>query len=276
MVRLPRQISLPFAGATQSLQLLTPRLEVRHVVVRIADLPTALDGFSMAQTSDLHVGDGRWRPFRMGEVVTALRAEHPDVVVDTGDFVVGSPSASEVARIGARFVLDGRQSGSGPMNLAVLGNHDFYAGDDGVRELALALEAAGILVLINRTEVIPHAGSGVSFVGLAPEAPGMESAVRQLERMPRPRIVLLHEPDTAEQVPPGSADLILAGHTHGGQIALPGLTRWTVRHFSGSRYVGGRYYVNGNRVYVNRGLGCTGLPVRFRAAPELTIIRLAR
>ena len=73
-----------------------------------------------------------------------------------------------------------------------------------------------------------------------------------------------------------AVDLVLAGHSHGGQIAIPGLTRRIVHLFNGSRYVDGFYMVNGNRVYVNRGLGATGLPVRFRAAPELTILQLVR
>jgi predicted MPP superfamily phosphohydrolase len=160
--------------------------------------------------------------------------------------------------------------------LVVFGNHDFYAGDEVVAQLAAALEARGVNVLNNRATCVERDGSGVSFVGLAPEAPGFEDALRVVEESPRSTVVLLHDPDTAELVPWGAADLVLAGHTHGAQIALPGLKRWTVRHFSGSHYVSGLCRINGNPVYVNRGLGYTGLPIRFRANPELTIVRLER
>jgi predicted MPP superfamily phosphohydrolase len=77
-------------------------------------------------------------------------------------------------------------------------------------------------------------------------------------------------------LPAEVADLILSGHTHGGQVALPGLAGPTVRLLTGSRYVDGMYDVNGSPVYINRGLGCVGLPVRFRANPEVTLITLSR
>jgi predicted MPP superfamily phosphohydrolase len=198
------------------------------------------------------------------------------VIVDTGDFMVGLPPVEKVAAAAARLVPNWPPQVRGLTRLAVVGNHDYYAGDDAVAELESALESLGVRVLRNRAACVPRGDVGISFFGLTPEAPGADEVVTMLERAPHPRIVLVHEPDEAERLPPGSADLVLSGHTHGGQIALPGLTRWTVRHFNGSRYVHGMYHINRNRVYVNRGLGCTGLPFRFRAAPELTIIRLLR
>jgi predicted MPP superfamily phosphohydrolase len=248
--------------------------------MRVRNLPAALDGFTIAQTSDLHVGEGSWGPFCVDDVTGVLEAEQPDAVVDTGDFVVGSPPSDKVAEVYGRFVVDGNGLGrielNGTINLTILGNHDYYAGTGAVAELAAALRGTGAKVLTNEVACVSRDGVAVSFVGLVPEAEGFDEAVRMLEDVPRPRVALLHDPDVAEQLPPGAADLVLAGHTHGGQIALPGLEGWAVRHFNGSHYVAGLYQINGNTVYVNRGLGCTGLPIRFRAAPELTIIYFAR
>ena len=131
-------------------------------------------------------------------------------------------------------------------------------------------------LIVNDVRVIEWRGGPISVAGLTEDAPGIEQALSRLKTSPRPRLVLVHEPEVAERIPTAAADLILAGHTHGGQITLPFLERAIVRRFSGSRYVEGLYTINGNPVYVNRGLGCTGMPLRFRAAPEVAFIRLSR
>jgi predicted MPP superfamily phosphohydrolase len=137
----------------------------------------------------------------------------------------------------------------------------------------------GVSVCVNEAVCIHRAGVGVSFVGISgdgPEAIDFYRGVAALQAASRPRVALIHEPDLAWLLPPGSADVILSGHTHGGQIALPLLQPLIVRHFTGSHFIEGRYTVNGMPLYVNRGLGFTGLPIRFRSAPELTFVRLAR
>lgn len=145
-----------------------------------------------------------------------------------------------------------------------------------VHALRKALTDEGIGLLNNETVEHTHRGTAISIVGLVEYETGFEDGLQGLLRSPRPRIVLVHEPEVAECLPPHSADLVLAGHTHGGQIAVPFLTRWIVRRGCGSKYVAGHYQINGNPLYINRGLGCTGYPVRIRAAPELTIFRLVR
>lgn len=275
-MRLPRQICLPFASLIQSVPMLKPDLELRRLAVRIRDLPPALDGFRIAQISDLHVGLGDWMPFHADRVVDAIQSERPDVIVDTGDFMVGEPPIGKVASTAARFLPSWPSQVRGPTNLVILGNHDYYAGPEIVLALETALESLDIRVLRNQGACVEKGDAGLSIFGLTPQASGADEVANMLAMAPRPRIVLVHDPDDAEMLPPGSVDLVLSGHTHGGQIALPGLREWAVRHFNGSRYVQGMYHINGNRVYVNRGLGCTGLPVRFRAAPELTIIQLSR
>jgi len=87
---------------------------------------------------------------------------------------------------------------------------------------------------------------------------------------------LVHVPDLVEKIPRGAADLVLAGHTHGGQFTLPFLEQHIVRYGCGSNYVDGLNTINDMPVYINRGLGYTGFPVRFRARPEVALVRLVR
>lgn len=248
-----------------------PSLDVARVSVRIRDLPPALDGFTMAQISDLHVGDEHWGPEHLNEVAAALHDLNPDIVVNTGDFLEGEPPLPRVRDVVKRLMLPGESR-----NFAVLGNHDYVAGEEMVADLKAALGDLGVRVLENDLTCLRRDGAGLSLAGLSTEAPGWDQALQRLVSSDRPRVVMIHIPDCAEQLPDSSADLILSGHTHGGQIAIPGLEKVTVRSMCGSNFVEGMYEVGGSPLYVNRGLGCVGLPARFRANPELTILTLVR
>lgn len=244
----------------------------------IPDLPPALNGFRIGQISDLHLGQGTWRPIHVQDAVDVLRAEDPDVVVNTGDYMQGDPSLEFLLPAAARFVLPNWPAHSGPRNIAILGNHDYFPGVDVAAKLADGLRTLDVTMLLNEGTCVSRDGAGISFVGLSAEEGYAEfdRGLQVLAAAARPRVALIHNPDLAELLPPGSADLVLCGHTHGGQIVMPGLRRWTVRHFCGSHFTEGLYEMNGMPVYINRGLGCSGLPFRFRAAPEVTFIRLVR
>ena len=258
-----------FAGVAQRFPV--PSLEVNHVTVPVRDLPEALDGFTMAQVSDIHVGDGDWGPQHLQEASDVIRHQNPDIVVNTGDFLDREPPLGRVRSITSLLTISGENR-----NFAVLGNHDYSAGEEIVTRLKRELQEAGIRVLENEL-VCVHAGEiCVTLAGLETEAPGWGAAVAKLGESGRPRVVLMHVPDCAERLPAGIADLILTGHTHGGQIAFPGREKQTVQSMCGSTFVDGMYHVNGSAVYVNRGLGCVGLPMRFRANPEVTFLTLSR
>ena len=250
--------------------LLLPPLGITRLEVHVEGLAVELDGFTIAHISDLHVGKGVWGPEHAEEASRRIQSEAPDVVVNTGDFLEGTPPWSRVEEEMHLFAAPATDAHS---NLAILGNHDYVAGESAVEILKVHLEGCGIDVLENRSICVK---SGVSFIGITDEVDGFERGVEELLAAGRPRVGLIHMPDLAERLPPRSADLLLAGHTHGGQITVPFLEGYIVRTFCGSRYVEGRYEVNGNLLFVNRGLGCVGLPLRIRAAPELTFISLQR
>jgi hypothetical protein len=236
-----------------------------------------MEGFTIAQVSDLHVGAAtHWVPRWAGEAAEAVRRASVDVVVNTGDFYWKQPPAAKARAYAVKFMLHKRGVASRAVNLAILGNHDYYAPVQLRNELVHELEESGINVLTNEAVCVPRGSDGISFVGLTDEEDSFERGIHVLQSCSRPRVALVHKPDLAEKLPRGAADLVLAGHTHGGQFTLPGLEKTIVRHGCGSNYVEGLYTINDMPVYVNRGLGCTGLPVRFRARPEVTLIRLHR
>jgi predicted MPP superfamily phosphohydrolase len=249
---------------------------VRWIDITIPGLPVALDGFTIAQISDLHVGPGNWTPMRVEEATEAIRAETPAVVVNTGDYLQGDAPLEKVMAVVDGFLIEPQEGTSGPVNLAILGNHDYFEGDELAGLLAARLRQQGVTVLANEMARVNRHGESVTIAGLSQQEPGLEDAVQKLRRAEPPRIALVHDADVAEFLPEGTAELVLAGHTHGGQITLPLLQPFIVKYFNGSKYIHGAYRINGNRVYVNRGLGCTGLPVRFRAPPELTFFRLSQ
>ncbi|MGH2447810.1 MAG: metallophosphoesterase [Chloroflexota bacterium] len=261
---------LPALGHAITSHLTERRLLVTNIELTLPDVAAPLKGFTMAQLSDLHAGRNRWRPVHLNRAMAVIREAHPDVLVVTGDFLYRDPPLAELDDVfGALQSL--------PMpRIVMLGNHDYYAGAEKACALSRALEAGGCRVLVNEREDVKRNGATVSFVALSDDAlaANFEGGVARLMSSPHPRVALIHEPELAERMPSAAADLVLAGHTHGGQIDLPGLTHWIVRHFCGSNYIAGEYLVNGNRMYVNRGLGCVGVPFRFRAAPELTLVRL--
>jgi predicted MPP superfamily phosphohydrolase len=259
------------AATVIALRVPSPTLDVKRITFRLPVLPASLEGFTIAQVSDLHVGPGDWGPEHLDEAAAVLRREDPDIVVNTGDFLDEQPPLERVRELSARLTLPG-----GRRNFAVLGNHDYVAGHDVAEALKAELECAGIRVLENELICVRRGDAGITLGGLTTESPGWDRAAERLRESDGPRVVLIHKPDCARRLPAGAASLILAGHTHGGQITVPGLEPLIVRAFCGSRFVEGMYDVNGSPMYVNRGLGCVGLPMRFRANPELTFITLAR
>jgi predicted MPP superfamily phosphohydrolase len=237
--------------------------EVREIVVRIAGLPKALDGYVIAQISDVHAGLFVGER-ELHEGVELLRRVRPDILVATGDLVDFDPRQAPAL---ARALQD-----AAPRDgvFAILGNHDYYAGHVPVSE---ALRAAGITLLVNESRMIrPRDGGGFALVGLddmwSPRhggaGPDLATATASLPR-DAARILLAHQP-AAFELTAGEVALQLSGHTHGGQIQ-PG-------HLFIRGPVAGRYDRDGSILYVNRGFGVAGPPVRLGVPPEITKVVL--
>jgi predicted MPP superfamily phosphohydrolase len=236
--------------------------EMTEVPVRIAGLPRALDGYVIAQISDVHAGDHLDARMMEGGFDLVRRAR-PDLIVVTGDLVDFDAScapaiARRIADLPARDGIT-----------AIFGNHDYYAGAE---EVGAAIRAAGIDLLVNDGKLVrAKDGGGFALLGVDDRwakrygrpGPLLDRAIRSV-RSEAPRVLLSHQPLTVDDWP-GRVALQLSGHTHGGQIN-PGF-RPTELFL---RYVAGLYQVGATSLYVNRGFGTVGPPSRIGAPPEVT------
>ncbi|MEO6923398.1 MAG: metallophosphoesterase [Bryocella sp.] len=250
-------------------------LEVTHCTVELARLPRALDGLRIAQLSDVHY-EQFTQPSFIREAVAEVNRQAPDLMVLTGDYVSEGPRA---ASFGAQSsypcadILSGIQCAQ---RWCVLGNHDVSVGAATVMD---ALHLHGLPVLQNRHVPFERDGArlwiaGVKNVSLSD--PDMDLAVpRGLGSAREPVILLAHEPDYAGTVMRhGGVDLMLSGHTHGGQIRLPMVGALYTPPL-GRDYIEGHFQLeNGLQLYVNRGIGTSGVPFRVYCRPELTMITL--
>jgi predicted MPP superfamily phosphohydrolase len=248
-------------------------LAVSEVRVPVRGLPPALAGFRIVQLSDLHIG----AYLELDELrahVAQVNALAPDLVCLTGDLV---DRAETCAR--AFPVLGGLRARHGV--LVTLGNHDFYAGADAVT--AALRRATDFTVLRNQRTAIRVGDATLAVVGVDdlgldwargvpahPALPGLVAAVPD----DAPLLVLTHRPDCFPQAARLGAALVLAGHTHGGQLALPGgARRRNLAEFI-TRFPRGVYRHGTATLYVNRGLGFTGQPVRLFTPREIAVLEL--
>jgi uncharacterized protein len=242
------------------------RCEVRTTRVELPVLPAGASPLTLGYASDFHAG-GTTDPRLIAAAVAALRAAAPDVLLLGGDFVThdagaAGPLAAELAAVPAP---SGR--------FAVLGNHDWWAGAGAV---ARALEAAGLSVLTNRNARLPPPHDGIWICGLDDHWSGRPDAAAALRGADGVRIVLMHAPSGLLDLGRERFDVALCGHTHGGQVALPGGTPLVVPHGALSRrYARGQFSLEpGRSLVVSVGIGCVVLPLRIFAPPEIVVCRL--
>jgi predicted MPP superfamily phosphohydrolase len=252
------------------------RLRVQHCVVPVVvdGLSSELSGLRIVQLSDLHIGNGL-EGAELAALVRRANELEPDLIVLTGDLFDFDPSALED---GAR-ILSGLRAPLGVF--VVLGNHDLYTGAERVAG-ALAAFAPELVLLGGRLERLateaPLYLAGVDDPGEDWTARGIHLEVLERIASPLPEdgpaLLLAHRPDVFTQAARLGFALVIAGHTHGGQIALP---KW-LGHLSLARlmsdYGRGLYRRGASQLYVNRGAGFAGPPIRLNAPREITTLEL--
>jgi uncharacterized protein len=266
----------PFVAAGYGLFYERQDVEVVRHRVRLARLPKTFDGFRIAQLSDIHIG-----PFSTAgyirRCVAITNGLKPDLIVLTGDYIAWDPSRErEVVR-----ELAGLRAPQGVFGC--MGNHET---ESNTEDYAASLFAEqGIHILRQQRAPIQLASETVNLMGIddprgETEAEWMRDIYRRLHKglvMPgKVNILLAHEPsvfvfDRAAEL---GIDLMLAGHTHGGQLALETVHRGFNLSRLLYRYTGGWYENRGTKLYVNRGIGTTGFPIRLGARPEITVLEL--
>lgn len=236
-----------------------------RVEIRLARLPAAFDGLTVAHLSDIHFG-----PFLDGDFVSRCVAIvnelNPDLIALTGDFTFGAkhyaePCAEALTPLRARVGT-----------YAVLGNHDHY---NSAGRIARALRRVGVNVLIDERERLERRGEKLWLLGVDDLAYGKTDLAQLMRDVPpdESRITLSHNPEFLNVfISRGQhTDLMLSGHTHGGQIRFPLLG---APHIATQPYIMGLYRRGPMQLYTTRGIGTVGPPVRFNCPPEIVLYTL--
>ena len=247
------------------------RLVVNQVTINLPGWPSSFAGLKVAIVSDLHVGSPHVDVNKLQQVISTINGQNPDLVLIAGDFVIQDV-------VGGNFVepeviagkLKDLRARWGVF--AVLGNHDWWYDGDRVMR---ALNGVGIRVLENDVARIQQDGQSLWVVGLADmwtRQPDIEGTLQKVSD-DSPVILLTHNPDIFPRIP-ARVTLTVAGHTHGGQVNLPIIGRRIVPSDYGERYAIGHIEEANHHLFVTPGIGTSIIPVRFRVAPEISILTL--
>jgi uncharacterized protein len=241
------------------------RADLPRIDVPVAGLHPAFDGYTIAFLSDIHAG-----PYLGADVLsplfTRVKKERPDLVVLGGDLVnYDADEAEEV--VAAMKHLDSKDG-----ILSVPGNHDHYSGD--LPRVIRMLEKAGAQTLLNDATSITRRGEPLAILGVDDGGAGSFDLARALERSPAAatRILLSHTPDALPLAARAGIDLVVSGHTHGGQLRAPKV-RPLSTHTKG-RYVDGFYRRGDTTAFVGRGVGVVCFPLRVFCPPHVPLLVL--
>ncbi len=246
-------------------------LRVRHVEVASAAWPTSMPPLKVAVIADLHAGAPHIDVTKLDEVVAAANEMQPDVIILLGDYVVQgvlfgsfvSPEivAERLSRLRAKRGV-----------FAVLGNHDWWL--DGPR-VTRALQANGMTVLENEAAPLAVPGGLLWIAGIADDTTRTPEVVRTVAPLPigEPILLITHDPAVFEDVT-DRVMLTLAGHTHGGQVYLPGIGPLIVPGRAPRRHAYGLIREKGRTMFVTAGVGSSIIPVRFNMPPEIVSLTI--
>jgi len=266
----------PFVAGTYGLFYGRLNLETAHQRIRLGRLPKAFEGFRIVQLSDLHIS-----PFMSAEeirryVVIANQLKG-DLVVLTGDFLTWD-HAAEGAVVQALSAL------KAPFGVfGCLGNHEIYT--ETQESITRLFATEGIHILRQARMPLQTGGEALNLIGVdfqgnhdGPDWP-QSAYLRGVDRLMMPdtaNILLSHNPNSFARAAELGIDFTLAGHTHGGQLSLEFLHRGLCLSRFQTPYVSGWYEKTGSQIYVNRGIGTIGFPIRLGARPEITVFELTR
>jgi predicted MPP superfamily phosphohydrolase len=243
------------------------RFRLFEAPLAVPGWPPALDGLRVALIGDLHAGAPWVDLARVRAVVEAVLEAEPDLVLLLGDHVADVAFGTHVEPGAVAAELAGLLRGEAPV-LGVLGNHDWYAGGWRMRA---AFEQAGLPVLEEQAVSVLDGRLWVAGVGdLWERTPSVPGALAHVPPG-SPVLLMTHNPDVVADVP-ASVQLVVAGHTHGGQVAFRGRPYHRVSERTGNRWSRPGWYA-GDRLYVTAGIGASLVPLRS-VTPEVPVLVL--
>jgi predicted MPP superfamily phosphohydrolase len=236
------------------------------------ELPAGLDGLTVLHLSDLHAGVHLGED-KMQEIVTQAKALRPDLIVQTGDMI-------DISRAYIPPYVRAFRELSAPLGVVtVLGNHDRYTGES---EVIRACRDAGQVFVQNGCHVLERDGATLALLGIddphnwTVDDPQPDDVDAALAAAPPEafQVLLAHRPGAWDTAAPRGIPLTLAGHIHGGQFYLP-LVGWSAGRLI-TKYVMGHFQRGNSQLYVSRGIGVVGVPIRIFAPPEIELFELRR
>ncbi|HEX6188250.1 MAG TPA: metallophosphoesterase [Pyrinomonadaceae bacterium] len=247
------------------------RFVVNHATIQINNWPNNLKGLRIAVIGDIHAGAPFIDDLKLRLVVERTNQQQPDLVVLLGDFM--SQDTWHGHRVAPETIANHLKYLQAPLGVyAVLGNHDWWDNGDHVRQ---ALEQAGIRVLENDVSEVKRGGTSFWLAGLSDLWTRPQQVPETVAKIPAGSLViaLTHNPDVFQHLP-RTVPLLLAAHTHGGQVKFPLIGTPVVPSRFGQRYSAGHVFENEHHLFVTTGIGTSILPVRFRVPPEIVILTI--
>lgn len=245
------------------------RLVVRHESIAINNWPPQLDGLRIAVISDIHVGGPFINDQKLQTIVQLTNQLQPDLIVILGDYMSGDGWVTE--RVEPEVFGPTLKNFNAPLGTySVLGNHDWWYSGGKVRA---GLEQNGIKVLENEVVEINRGDTSFWLVGLADLWTRPQRIEQTMAKVPEGQtvIALTHNPDIFPEMPE-RVSLLLAGHTHGGQVRFPLIGTVVQASDYGDRYVRGHVFENSHHLFVTTGIGTSIMPVRFGVIPEIVLL----
>ena len=253
------------------------QVEVLHRTFEIPNLPDAFENFRFVQISDIHLKEYTEAWF-LEEIVRRVNQLNPELVVVTGDFISYGPLPLSYSWRAAGLCAEILSGLKASQRFGILGNHDVSVGSDHVIS---PLEAHGLPVLVDRYVPLERGSDRIWLCGTNDARESKPDLARAIPASTggSPVILLCHEPDYVDTIRHhprfSSINLMLSGHTHGGQVRLPFVGPLILPKM-GRKYVEGAFQFEQMHLYVNRGLGAVEVPFRLNCPPEITEITLVR
>jgi uncharacterized protein len=247
------------------------RLVVHQETIQIDNWPAELSGLRIAMIADIHTGGPFINEKKLRKIVELTNQQNPDLIVLLGDYM--SPNSWHSHRVEPEVTAAVLKDLHAPLGVySILGNHDWWYNGAKVRH---ALEENGIHVLDEEVAEVKWRGRSFWLIGFADLWTRPQHIQETIRKAPEgaTTIGLSHNPDIFIHMPQ-TMPLMLAAHTHGGQVKLPIIGTPIVPSYFGPRYTAGHVFENGHHMFVTTGIGTSILPVRFRVPPEIVILRI--
>jgi predicted MPP superfamily phosphohydrolase len=247
------------------------RLVIHEETLKIPNWSANLNGFKVVAISDIHGGSNHVTEEKLRKLVEEANAQNPDIIVLLGDYVSQMRGQHSVLKMPMETVADNLKGFQAKYGVyAVIGNHDWWYND---KKVQTELERIGIKVLGNEIAQVQVGDETIFIWGIEDLWKNRKVPVAALEKIPNKKNILAitHNPDSLLNAP-GEISLMLAGHSHGGQVNFP--IFGTKAFVNDPRFMAGEAVVDGKHIFVTVGIGTSIAPLRFRVPPEIAVLTL--